>query len=238
MGNFQITPEMILFLPALWLAVICHEIGHAYAAFKAGDDTASLQGRLSLNPLAHIDPIGTVLIPIVMMLSPIRLPLIGWAKPVPVNPMRFKSRIWNIYVSLAGVAVNFALCVTAMLLIKILLLSGLLDRVPTSDGGFTIPELILLLLRAFVMINVILFMFNLIPIPPLDGSHVVLYFIRTRDSVAFKLFQFMERFGFMILILLIWTGVVGLIFGPFLNTTIGILCFLFGVPRHIFPWFS
>ncbi len=238
MFDFTLTPQMVLFLPVLWLTVIGHEIGHAYAAFRAGDDTASLQGRLSLNPMNHIDPIGTVLIPIIMMLSPIRLPLIGWAKPVPVNPARFKSRKWDLIVSLAGVSVNLAFLVLAMIAIKIFLILGFgEDLAPREDGSYTFPMLILTVLSGFVIINMVLLLFNLIPIPPLDGSHVLLYFIKSRDSIAFKAFQFLERFGFILLILLLWVGALQILFGPVMITVIIGLSFVFQVPPEVILFF-
>ena len=100
------TADQILLIPVLLLGLVLHEIGHAYAAYLAGDDTARLQGRISLNPFVHIDPIGTVLIPIVAIWT--GFPFIGWAKPVPINPRFFKKPYWNLIVSLAGVSINLS----------------------------------------------------------------------------------------------------------------------------------
>jgi len=214
MNGIHFAPENILIFPVLLFSIICHEAGHAYAAYRGGDDTARLQGRMSLNPMAHIDPIGTLLIPILQLLWGI--PLIGWAKPVPVNPLRLRSARWGIVVSLAGVAANLCLAVSAVVVLRVLFWVR-----PTSfwlaegaEGELTLGLVVFRILLYFVIINLLLLLFNLLPIPPLDGSHVLLYFIRTRDSVAFRVFEFLERFGFIILLLLVFTGRIRYVLGP------------------------
>ncbi|MBN1868828.1 site-2 protease family protein [Candidatus Sumerlaeota bacterium] len=225
--NLHITPYELLALPVLLFSIICHEVGHAYAAYRGGDDTARLQGRLSFNPLVHIDPIGTVLVPLILILSPVRLPLVGWAKPVPINTSRLRSAKWNLIVSVAGVAMNWALILGACIVMRILLW---FDFVPTrSPGGgqMTTSLVVFVILQHFILINLLLMIFNLIPIPPLDGSHVLFHFIRTRDSIAFQAFQFLERYGFLILLLLLWMGVLGRILWPILSLFIAALGFIF-----------
>jgi len=223
----DLRPEVLLLFPALLFSIICHEVGHAYAAYKGGDDTARLQGRLTLNPLAHIDPIGTVVMPILQLLWGI--PLIGWAKPVPVDPSRLRSRRWDVIVSLAGVTMNFGLILIASVLLRILFWTIPESFLPLR-GSVTFPWAIVTLLQSFVMINLILIIFNLIPIPPLDGSHILLHMIKTRDSVAFQVFQFLERFGFMILLLLVFTGVIRYLFIPVALVLLGALGFIFQMP--------
>ncbi|HNY28862.1 MAG TPA: site-2 protease family protein [Candidatus Sumerlaeota bacterium] len=213
-GGLSGLAQGILTLPVLWFSLICHEVAHAYAAYRAGDDTARLQGRISLDPRAHLDPVGTILIPIIMIFSPVRLPLIGWAKPVQINPLRFRSGKWKIIVALAGVTVNLALVLVAVLLLKLFMVSGLASHMSPDMQAFNAFDMLFFVLERFMLLNLVLMIFNLLPIPPLDGSHVVLYFIRTRESVAFRVFEFVERYSFIILILLMYTGVLKYVFQP------------------------
>jgi len=213
-GGLSGLAQGILTLPVLWFSLICHEVAHAYAAYRAGDDTARLQGRISLDPRAHLDPVGTILIPIIMIFSPVQLPLIGWAKPVQINPLRFRSGKWKIIVALAGVTVNLALVLVAVLLLKLFMVSGLASHMSPDMQAFNAFDMLFFVLERFMLLNLVLMIFNLLPIPPLDGSHVVLYFIRTRESVAFRVFEFVERYSFIILILLMYTGVLKYVFQP------------------------
>jgi Zn-dependent protease len=187
--------EVILALPVLLFSIVLHEFAHAYTAYLAGDTTAASQGRLTLNPIAHIDPIGTVVIPLIQFLSPVGLPLIGWAKPVPVNPLRFRSSEWDIFVSMAGPGSNFILVVITTLIFKILVLAG----VYSSLGP------LLTVLNYFILINLALGIFNLIPIPPLDGSRVVYRLLASGGSPLADKYAAIEPYGFIILILILMT---------------------------------
>jgi len=214
-GGFSVLAQGILTLPVLWFSLICHEVAHAYAAYRGGDDTARLMGRISFDPRAHLDPVGTILIPIIMILSPVGLPLIGWAKPVPINPNRFKSGKWKIIVALAGVTVNLALVLVAIVLIKLFLVFGLDSHMSPQMKDFNAFDTVFFVLKRFMLLNLVLMLFNLLPIPPLDGSHVLLYFIRTRDSVAFRVFEFLERYSFIVLILFVYSGIFQYVLAPF-----------------------
>jgi Zn-dependent protease len=214
-AGFSISPQDILFLPVLWFSLICHEVGHAYAAWRGGDDTARLMGRITLDPRAHLDPIGTILIPIIMILSPVGLPLIGWAKPVPINPGRFRSRKWDLIVSLSGVTLNLVLALLAIFLLKLFFVFGLDSRLSPGLSEFNLFDILFIVFKSFMLVNLILMLFNLLPIPPLDGSHVVLYFIKTRDSFLFKAFEFLERYSFLVLILFVWSGLFQYVLIPF-----------------------
>ncbi len=188
--------QRILALPVLLFSIVVHEVAHAYIAFRAGDDTAALQGRLTLNPLAHLDPIGTVVIPIIQFFGP-GLPLIGWAKPVPVNPLRFRSSEWDIFVSLAGPGSNLVLVALAAVLMKLAVLTGLISA-PGMEWLFVV-------LMFFITINVCLAIFNLIPIPPLDGSHVVQRFLIAARSPLADRYAAIAPYGYIILLLILFS---------------------------------
>ena len=157
----------------MWMCLVVllsfHEYGHAWAAYKCGDDTARLMGRMTINPIVHIDPIGTVLFPWIMILLPMmgmELPIaiFGWAKPVPVNPINYEHRVrGDIFVSMAGPAMNVLLAVLLMVLYR----AAVEMPIDLSNGAVVHK------LREIAFISMILCVFNLIPIPPLDGSHVM-----------------------------------------------------------------
>ncbi|MCL4462648.1 MAG: site-2 protease family protein [Firmicutes bacterium] len=185
--------EMLYRIPALILAITLHEAAHAFMAYRLGDSTAKDQGRLSLNPLKHLDPLGTLALLIFRF---------GWAKPVPVNPMYFRGdrRRGMFLVGLAGPATNFILAFVSMFLLS----TSPLFR----DGhlGGIIVQL--------YWYNVLLGIFNLLPLPPLDGSKVFAYFLPRQT--AYKLSQ-LDQYGPLILILLIFTGALSTILGPLFN---------------------
>ncbi len=165
-----------------------HEFGHAWVAWKCGDDTARLQGRVSLNPLVHIDPIGTVLLPLLMIVLPSNIGrfLIGWAKPVPVNPCNLRNpRIDDILVTLAGPWMNLLL---AVVLVGLARLGIAFNSMGTVEFCVELARLSLLLC-----------FFNLIPIPPLDGSQVV----RSLLNISYEAYYEFARYGFIALILVL-----------------------------------
>ena len=188
--------EFIGTLTAVIVALTVHEYAHARMADECGDGTPRAAGRLSLNPLDHLDVFGTLMI-ILMSLKHFGL---GWAKPVPVNPYNFRHpRADNIKVSLAGVATNMALAVV----LAIPFMLGLL-RVGPFDYAWLLAEV--------ARVNVVIAFFNVIPIPPLDGSHVLATLLPLNAARAYE--QIVGRFGFLILIMLLMTGVIGSIIGP------------------------
>ncbi len=191
--------ELIVLYMVLLFSCCVHEFAHAWSANKCGDDTARLLGRMTLNPVVHIDPIGTILFPllaiVIGMLSHGGFFLFGWAKPVPVNPGRFHNyRRDDIIVSLSGIASN--------LLIAFIAASAL--RSIYAVGGFPFAVPIVFILQYLMYINVILAVFNMVPIPPLDGSRVLYHYLP--PEVAQR-FQRLERYGFVILIFFLYTGV-------------------------------
>lgn len=164
---------LILVLPVLVLSVVLHEWAHARVAVWQGDPTPAMLGRLTLNPIPHIDPIGSILVPVVLWLLPGGF-LFGWAKPVPINSRNFKDyRKGDILVSLAGVTVNFLLALAFVLVFAGA--SHLVRLTGESVGGMAVT--LARMARYGIFINLILGVFNLVPVPPLDGSHVLYHFL-------------------------------------------------------------
>ena len=185
----------------LLFSLSLHEFAHAWMANKCGDDTARHMGRMTVNPIAHIDPVGTLIIPLFMMMSGAHF-LFGWAKPVPVNPRNFNNyRRDDILVSLAGIACNLTLA----------LLAAMALRIVYAVGPSSIPIAVIDILRFLMFINVILGVFNLVPIPPLDGSHVLYHYLPPEAASKFKM---LEQYGFIILIVFLMTGIFGTIITP------------------------
>jgi Zn-dependent protease len=204
---------LIMYLGLIVLLTF-HEFGHAWMALKCGDDTAKNQGRCSLNPLVHIDPIGTVLLPLLMIfLSPsVARFLVGWAKPVPVNAANFRNpRLDDIFVSMAGPWMNLLLAVVLVGLARVGMIAG-----SPSMAVFCIQTAQLSLLLCF---------FNLIPIPPLDGSHV----LRNLTGMSYETYGQFARFGFIAIIVVIQIPFVRDTLGYATTTSLQIIAGWFGV---------
>jgi Zn-dependent protease len=197
---------IILFqLVAFLFAISVHESAHAWMANRLGDPTARMLGRVSLNPIKHIDPIGTVLLPLIAMLT--HLPVIGWAKPTPVDTRNFKNPVRDdILTSVAGPVSNFIVATGATILLAVLAVVAPNGRflVRGAIAGFmqesaTLTPVVLLLYE-FLVINVLLAVFNLIPVPPLDGSHVLRHFLP--DNLR----QIYDSLGMFALMALVFFG--------------------------------
>jgi len=188
--------EFILYIPLLLFSIIVHEFSHGYIAYKHGDDTAYLSGRLTFNPISHIDPVGTIAIPLICYFS--GLPIFGWAKPVPVNPYRMRDREKAmIKVAAAGPASNILLAIVAVIIFKLLISFHLIGG---GQSGIMIK-----LIWYFISLNIILAIFNLIPIPPLDGSQILSGLLPYHLSVKYRSFS---KYGFFLLIVLLMTGLL------------------------------
>ncbi len=212
--TFAYALEIILSLIAVFTAIVLHEFSHGYIAFRLGDPTAKTQGRLTLNPLAHIDPIGTILVPIVLVI--LRSPfLFGWAKPVPVNPNYFRNPYKGMfYVAIAGPLMNIALALGASAIGRLVILITPLSLLYGRGFSAYFVQTIFYLLGFFVIINIILAVFNLLPVPPLDGSRVLTYFLPPEGK---RVMMQLERYGFLIVLALLYLGalrgLIGLISG-------------------------
>lgn len=178
--------DIVAQILGLAVAVILHEIAHGYVALLLGDPTAKYAGRLTLNPLKHIDMWGTIIFPFLLFITQAGF-MIGWAKPVPVNYYNLRyGKFGPLLVALAGPATNFAL----------LVIFGILTRVSSPDTSLP------MLWATMALINAVLMMFNLIPIPPLDGSKVLYLFLERRPDIMLVL----EQYGMFILLFLIAFG--------------------------------
>ena len=204
----------------LLLAISAHEAAHAWMSYKFGDDTARLLGRITLNPLAHTDPIGTLLIPMVGFIFGAmgggRLPLIGWGKPTPVNPLRWRQKdLANVMVSIAGILANSLIAIIAFTILKVLGITGTLYTMPEG-----LREPVLLFLDFLLTMNVSLAVFNLLPFPPLDGSKILETFL---PASAQPFLETLERHSYIILMVLIYMGVTSAIISPILRFVYSLL---------------
>ncbi|OPL11114.1 MAG: hypothetical protein AVO34_03205 [Firmicutes bacterium ML8_F2] len=193
-------------IPALLIAITAHEFAHARMAYHFGDATAKLQGRMNLNPINHLDPVGTVMILLVGF---------GWAKPVPINPNNFSQYRRGLrWVSFAGPMANFILGFLTILLLNILFAGGLM-------GGLFIQFLVV-----FMQLNILLAIFNLVPIPPLDGSKILMSFL---PDAYLGFYRQLERYAMVILLIMILTGGLGAIIMPLYKIVYGLFSTLIGV---------
>ena len=205
----------IFSLPVI-LAITLHEAAHGYVAKKYGDLTAYAQGRVTLNPLRHIDLMGTVIVPLLLLAASSPY-LFGWAKPVPVNfgNLRHPKRDM-LWVAAAGPGANLVMALLWALVFKF----GL--AIPESNFS----EPMLLMGQAGILVNVILLVLNLLPLPPLDGGRIAVSLLPQR--IAYRFAQ-IEPYGFIILLVLLFTGVLGAVIGPFILITIRLVAWLVGL---------
>lgn len=203
-GAIQIFSIIVLIF-----SVVIHEVAHGYTAYLFGDSTAKNKGRLTLNPIKHIDLFGSIIVPLLLILLPGNV-ILGWAKPVPYNPYNLKNRRWGeFWVAFAGPLSNLLIGIIFIILIRLAPLLGL------SPIFVTLAFMI-------VIINFVLAVFNLIPIPPLDGSKIVLNFLSFEKQERFLMF--MNRWGLALVILFVF-----LFWAPLFNLLFQFLTFITGV---------
>lgn len=200
--ELSIVQKIVIYALPVIFAITVHEASHGYVARYFGDLTAQEEGRITLNPLKHIDPFGTILLPaLTIMLGGI---LFGWAKPVPVNFARLrdpkKDMLW---VAAAGPASNLVMAFFWALVLKF---------ASMAPAAFVMP--LILMAKAGITINVVLMILNLLPLPPLDGGRIAISLLPNPLAHSFSK---LERYGFVILILLLFTGVLSQIMEPFIN---------------------
>lgn len=218
MGDIDIVnliSHLVIYMVVLLLAISAHEAGHAWMSWKYGDDTAYMLGRVTLNPVKHTDPIGTLLIPILsFVLGSVggalgNIPLIGWGIPTPVNPRKWtKYKQANVMVSIAGIGANIIIATLTFIVFKTLLETGAINAENATVG---LIKPLVILFQYMIMLNVSLAVFNLLPFPPLDGSKVLSTFLPESFQPVFAM---LEQYGFLILMLLVYWGLIGMIIRP------------------------
>ncbi len=192
---------VIFFIAILIMSVVIHEVSHGFAAEKLGDPTARLAGRLTLNPIPHIDPIGSIIVPAFLALSPGGF-IFGWAKPVPYNPYNLKDQKWGpAIVAAAGPVSNLFMAVVFGLILRF--------------GGAILPSAFLEMSVYIVLINIVLAVFNLIPVPPLDGSKVLSAFLPYKYAHIMDSFQQYGLFILLFIVFFAWSFIQPIINGLF-----------------------
>lgn len=213
--DLNIIQKIAIYALPVIFAITLHEAAHGFVAKHFGDTTAYMLGRVSLNPLRHIDPIGTVLVPLLtLMLGGI---LFGWAKPVPVNFAQLRNPKKDMFwVAAAGPLSNLVMAVFWAFMIKIATLM--------PDNSFALP--LALMGQAGVTINLVLMVLNLLPLPPLDGGRIAVSLLP--HNLAYRYAQ-IEPYGMIILVLLMFSGVLSSILWPFISLGMGLLAAIFGI---------
>jgi len=200
----ELITKIILLAPPILLALTLHEYAHGYVAYRLGDPTAKSQGRLTLNPLSHLDPLGTIAFFLIN---------IGWAKPVPVNGAYFKNpRKDMVWVALAGPLTNLFLAIISAMVAKIVL--QLSQTIPYSPFAEAIIVPFFEMVKASIWINLVLCIFNFLPIPPLDGSRILMGVLPENLARPYASF---ERYGFIVILLLAFTGILSKIILPIIH---------------------
>jgi len=204
--------QVAISLIPILIAVTFHEAAHGFAAYRLGDKTAYMVGRMTLNPLKHIDPVGTILLPIALLVLSHGQFTFGYAKPVPINPRNFRNPKRDMAISAAaGPGINLALAIICILLIR-LILFPLAQIVPAITD--TILRPLYMILSAGVMWNLFLGLFNMIPIPPLDGGRVAVGLLPGRQAYALSR---LEPYGIIIVLVLFYFFNIAYIFWPIID---------------------
>ncbi len=219
MESSDIARQLLISALPILIAITFHEVSHGFVAYKLGDPTAKMLGRLTLNPIAHIDIFGTILLPVMLIVLTDGRFVFGYAKPVPINPMNFKNPRQGMALSAsAGPVTNIALAVISVLLLKFAVMP--LSAFSPESVREAVLKPLLMILSSSAVINVVLAVFNMIPIPPLDGGRVLTGLLPYKQAISFSK---IEPFGFIIVLVLIYTGIANLLIMPFITFILKIL---------------
>ena len=207
----EVILNIIITVPIFLFSLTIHETAHALTAKWGGDQTAAYLGRITLNPIPHIDPIGTILLPLFGAMSDI--PLIGWAKPVPVMEQNFRRGDgYGAIVALAGPFSNLVIAISAAIIYQVyqLIMVIFFTNQPLFRiGSFNVIDQFFFFM---ILINIALMVFNLLPIPPLDGSHLLWHWVIKHHPSFHEYFFMVRQYGFFLLLALLWTGAIQVIF--------------------------
>ena len=218
----HIIRQIVISIIPILMAVILHEVSHGFVAYKLGDPTAKMLGRLTLNPLPHIDPFGTILMPLMLYTFTNGQFVFGYAKPVPINAMNFKNPKRDMAISAAaGPVTNFTLAAISVILLKHFI-APVAMLTPSSMTG-TVLNPLAMMLQAGVVINVVLAVFNMIPIPPLDGGRVLMGMLPYQQAMTLGR---IEPFGFIIILVLVATHISDVLILPVISFIISLLSLL------------
>jgi Zn-dependent protease len=211
MDELNTIQKIVIMAPPLVFAIVLHEVAHGWVADKLGDHTAKDMGRLTLNPVSHIDLWGTIIIPVMCII--INSPIFGYAKPVPINPYNFRNPKRDMALSsLAGPGINVVMALLFTFILRVIM-GGLDGKLPAELWSwFSVP--FSLMLAYGIIINVVLAVLNMMPIPPLDGSRVVYWLLPDKQAA---LYYKAERFGLLILVLIMASGLLGKIMNPIIR---------------------
>ncbi len=208
----------LIYFPVLVFAVVIHECAHGLVAKWCGDNTAYYEGRITLNPIKHIDLWGTIVIPVILVVTGAGI-LFGWAKPVPVNPNNYRNyRRDDILVSFAGPASNFLLAIFSAVII--IIVSLFFEKMLVDAFGVSMANSVYEFLSKSIILNLVLAVFNLIPVPPLDGSHLIASLLPYELAEQYRSLGFI---GMFVLILLMSVGIIGRVMNPILNNLLGVI---------------
>lgn len=222
MLEFSLVQKVIIWAIPVLFAITLHEVAHGWVALKLGDRTAQMLGRLTLNPIKHIDPIGTLLVPgLLLLLGGF---IFGWAKPVPVSYQNLrKPKTDMAWVALAGPMANLVMATIWALVAKI----GL----SMAQSGVVMGEAMMFMGVAGVLINAMLMMLNLLPLPPLDGGRVLVSVLP--GPMGWQVSR-LEPYGFFILLALLYFGILGMVLWPLISGLLNVLALVFSLPPQIF----
>lgn len=218
----SIIRQIAISVVPILLAVVFHELSHGLVAYKLGDPTAKMLGRLTLNPIAHIDIIGTLILPLTLYVMTNGQFVFGYAKPVPINPANFSNPRTGMAISAAaGPIVNLCLALISVLILKYVVLPFSM----LAPDGITdqLLEPIKLMLKASIIINTVLAVFNMLPVPPLDGGRVLAGFLPYKFGV---IFDRLEPYGMLIVLFMVITGITNLVIYPIVKIIVKILTLL------------
>ncbi|OGW38597.1 MAG: hypothetical protein A2X58_10045 [Nitrospirae bacterium GWC2_56_14] len=219
MEELHIIQKIVVMAPPIIFAIVLHEVAHGWVANRLGDHTARDMGRLTLNPLSHIDLFGTILMPLLLFWATDGRMVFGYAKPVPINPYNFQDPKKGMALSsLAGPGINLVMAISFAFVLRLVLPA--ISQISPRDAWSWFGPPLVLMCQSGVIINVVLGVLNMIPIPPLDGSRVVYWLLPDKQAA---LYYQLERYGFVILMLLLAFNILGKIIGPLINPLLSIL---------------